>query len=98
MERPGLRRRRQHEVRPQAGQTKRPADHYVYDAWNRLVAVYQDDGDGVYEPGTGDTSVATYKYDGANRRIEKVVTGGADMHYYYNQRLATDRRTPIANR
>jgi hypothetical protein len=59
--------------------------HCVYDAWNRLVAVYEDDGDGLYEPGTGDTLVAQYKYDGMNRRIEKVVAGASDVHYYYNQ-------------
>lgn len=58
--------------------------HYVYDAWNRLVAVYEDDDDGVYEPGAGDDLVAQYEYDGVNRRIEKVVTGSSHSHYYYN--------------
>jgi RHS repeat-associated protein len=73
--------------------------HYAYDAWNRLVAVYQDDGDGVYEPGTGDALVASYKYDGTNRRIEKVVAGGVDTHYYYNKdwQLIEERQSPIAN-
>ena len=31
--------------------------HYIYDAWNRLVAVREDDGDGEYHPGAGDTLV-----------------------------------------
>jgi RHS repeat-associated protein len=58
--------------------------HYVYDAWNRLVEISHDDGDGVYEPGTDDTLTAQYWYDGSNRRIEKIVTGMSDVHYYYN--------------
>ena len=62
--------------------------HYKYDAWNRMVAVYEDDGDGVYEPGTDDTQVASYEYDAANRRIEKAVTaaggGPSHEHYFYN--------------
>jgi RHS repeat-associated protein len=58
--------------------------HDVYDAWNHLVSVYQDDGDGVFEPGTDDAAVASYQYDGLNRRIEKVVTGTSDAHYFYN--------------
>ena len=60
--------------------------HYVFDAWNRLVAVYEDDGDGLFEPGADDASVASHEYDGANRRIEKVVTGGSHVHYFYNEK------------
>ncbi len=57
-----------------------------HDAWNRLVKVYEDDdGLGVYEPGTDDTLTAQYEYDGRNRRIEKAVTGANGVHYYYNQ-------------
>lgn len=56
--------------------------HYAYDAWNRLVKVYADD---TGEPGD---LIATYEYDGAKRRIEKVVTaaggGPAHFHYFYN--------------
>jgi RHS repeat-associated protein len=56
--------------------------HYVYDAWNRQVKVYAD------ASGSLSDLMATYKYDGAKRRIEKVVTaaggGAADLHYYYN--------------
>jgi hypothetical protein len=51
--------------------------HYVYDAWNRLSAVYEDDGDGLYEPGAGDALTVTYKYDGLNRRIMKILPGAA---------------------
>jgi RHS repeat-associated protein len=67
--------------------------HYVYDAWNRLVGVKADDSG---EP--GDT-LATYGYDGTNRRIEKIVTEGADNHYYYNHQwqLLEQRQSPIAN-
>ncbi len=61
----------------------------VYDAWNRLVKVYADDGDGTFEPGTDDDLLVTYEYDGLNRRIEKGVTadgGGArDVDYFYNE-------------
>lgn len=56
--------------------------HFVRDAWNRLVAVYADDQG---EPGD---LIAEYEYDGANRRIEKVVAedggGPAHAHYFYN--------------
>ena len=59
--------------------------HYVYDAWNRLVAAYEDDGDGVFEPGTDDTLLAGHKYDGLNRRIKKTDDSGWGHHYYYNR-------------
>ena len=48
--------------------------HYdlKYDAWNRLTEVKD-----------GASTVATYEYDGLNRRIVKTV--GSDVeHYYYN--------------
>ena len=51
--------------------------HYRYDAWNRLTAVYEDDGDGLYEPGTDDPLLAEYEYDGINRRSEKEVSDAA---------------------
>jgi RHS repeat-associated protein len=52
--------------------------HYVYDAWNRLVKVYDDDSG---DPGD---LIAEYEYDGTNRRIEKEVTGASHAHYYFN--------------
>ncbi len=59
---------------------------YIWDAWNRLVAVWLDDGDGTKEI-TGetpdDTLVATYRYDGLGRRIQKVVEGDPDVTYDY---------------
>ena len=60
--------------------------HYIYDAWNRLVAVKADDGDG--HP--GDT-VEEYAYDGLNRRCKKtdpaddIDSAGEYDDYYYNQ-------------
>jgi RHS repeat-associated protein len=58
--------------------------HAVYDAWNRLVGVYEDDGDGVAELGTDDVLVLTNEYDGQKRRVQKVV--GADViDQYFNQ-------------
>jgi RHS repeat-associated protein len=63
---------------------------YVWDAWNRLVAVWEDDGDGTPEI-TGetpaDTLLAEYRYDGLHRRIVELVPKGSDWDrtdYYYN--------------
>jgi len=58
--------------------------HYTWDAWNRLVAVYADDSG---EPGD---LVATYRYDGQNHRIRKLLgTNPEDpdtaYDYYYNE-------------
>jgi RHS repeat-associated protein len=71
--------------------------HLVYDAWNRLVEAWRDDGgqtpDGELERTGGDmdTMIATYRYDGLGRRIRKLL--GADpsepdkaLDYYYNER------------
>ena len=60
---------------------------YQYDAWNRLTGVYQDDGDGVFEPGTDDALVAQFVYDGQNRRIRKITDSASGLgdNYYYNQ-------------
>ena len=44
-----------------------------WDAWNRLVEVKN----------TGGSVVATYRYDGANRRVTKA-SGGNTRHYYYS--------------
>jgi RHS repeat-associated protein len=46
-----------------------------YDAWNRLVEVKN----------SGGSTVATYGYDGLNRRITKTV-GSDTRHYYYTDR------------
>ena len=59
--------------------------HFVRDAWNRQVAVYEDDGDGVFEPTSGDTLLAKYEFDGANRRIEKTFADDTGVEYFYNQ-------------
>jgi YD repeat-containing protein len=56
----------------------------IYDAWNRLVKVYDDqDGDGVLDV-PGDALIATYGYDGLHRRVRKVVKGSpSDTTYEY---------------
>jgi hypothetical protein len=54
---------------------------YKYDAWNRLVRL----GQGAGSPGA---LVATYSYDGQNRRIRKVVAAtpsNITYDYYYNE-------------
>jgi YD repeat-containing protein len=62
---------------------------YVYDAWNRLVEVTRRVDD--------ETSVATYAYDGKNRRVKKAVSnsgveesdhdgGNTTAHYYYSNK------------
>jgi RHS repeat-associated protein len=48
------------------------ANAMIYDAWNRLVKVLD-----------GGATVATYGYDGQNRRITKI-TGTTTRHYYYS--------------
>jgi len=59
----------------------------VYDAWNRLVKVYQDNGATSGQKDSGDTLVAKYRYDGQGRQIQKVVAGSPDVtyDYYYNE-------------
>ncbi|HYW78279.1 MAG TPA: hypothetical protein VE890_01840, partial [Thermoguttaceae bacterium] len=67
--------------------------HLTYDAWNRLAEVYDDDGT---------TLIATYEYDGKNRRIEKLIEDTPDVntHFFHkgNQvietRQATDSSPP----
>lgn len=55
--------------------------HYKYDAWNRLVGVFDDDGMGDID----ETSpIAEFTYDGRNFRIEKSA-GGVDLAFYYNE-------------
>ena len=54
---------------------------FVYDAWNRLVAVRN----------AGDQVIAEYRHDGLNRRIAKIVADGPGSgnwdrtDYYYNE-------------
>ncbi|REK44555.1 MAG: hypothetical protein DWQ46_09880, partial [Planctomycetota bacterium] len=55
----------------------------VYDAWNRLVGVYEDDSASPGEPDLG-SPLATFEYDGRNFRIEKSA-GGIDLAFYYNE-------------
>ncbi len=45
----------------------------VWDAWNRLAAVYADDGTSPGEKDDDDTPIAEYRYDGQHRRIAKIV-------------------------
>jgi len=73
----------------------RPADpnannaaHFRYDAWNRLATIHLDDGSA---PGTldgTDSLLATYRYDGLNRRVMKVTHADANtttQYMYYNE-------------
>lgn len=46
---------------------------YIWDAWNRLVEVKE-----------GETTLATYQYDGLHRRIAKTV-GAAETRYYLSE-------------
>jgi RHS repeat-associated protein len=67
--------------------------HYVYDAWNRLVQVKNDNGSG--SPGT---TLATYAYDGLNRRVSKATGGNTDVSYYNEGwQLLEVRRNGSAN-
>ena len=45
----------------------------TYDAWNRLVKVK-----------SGTTTVATYAYDGLNRRTAKTTSSTSTRHYYFS--------------
>ena len=70
--------------KPGAETTDAEAHHYVYDAWNRLVEVWEDkDGDGTLDDEPDDTHVLTCRYDGLGRRIQKVVEGDPDVTYDY---------------
>ena len=55
--------------------------HYIYDAWNRLVEVRADNPDNSGSPGD---AIATFEYDGRNFRIGKTV-GGVLEAFYYNE-------------
>ena len=53
--------------------------HLVYDAWNRLVCVYDSDGE---------TPISAYYYDGLGRRVIKDLYDEGSLasrrHYYYS--------------
>jgi len=49
--------------------------HLVYDAWNRLSKVYDDDGITAGTHDANDTLRATYRYDGLHRRVRRIVVG-----------------------
>jgi RHS repeat-associated protein len=51
--------------------------HYTIDAWNRVVKVSADDGNG--NPGA---TTAEFEYDGRNYRIGKTVSGVLEAIYY----------------
>ncbi|HAU39159.1 MAG TPA: hypothetical protein DCX07_15770 [Phycisphaerales bacterium] len=72
--------------------------HMVYDAWNRLARVYEDDGDGQFEPGGDDTLIATYRYDGRHFRNRRIV-GGDTFDYYDNGnwQVLEERKNGSAN-
>ena len=64
--------------------------HYVYDAWNRLVGVYDDDGTG--DPDLA-SPLATFEYDGRNYRIRTTAGGVVEAFFYNeNQQLLEERQ------
>ena len=50
-----------------------------YDGWNRLSEVKADSS------GSPGASIATYAYDGLNRRIKKSLNGGDTFDYFWNE-------------
>jgi RHS repeat-associated protein len=71
----------------------RPADpnannaaHFRYDAWNRLSTIHLDDGSTSGTLDANDTLLATYRYDGLNRRVKKAVDvdGNSVTDYMYH--------------
>jgi YD repeat-containing protein len=56
--------------------------HYVYDAWNRMVKVQADDGNG--NPAA---TLGTYHYDGLGRRVSRAVSLVTTRYDYYNVHL-----------
>jgi RHS repeat-associated protein len=74
--------------KPGAETTADEAHHCVYDAWNRLVEVWEDTNeDGDLDAEGTDTQILECRYDGLGRRIAKTdKTGESDVtyDYYYN--------------
>lgn len=69
--------------------TETSKDWYVYDAWNRLVKVWQDGGNGTRDlddMGSDDTLIVEYEYDGLNRRIIKNNDVDSEVHHFYYSR------------
>ena len=76
----------------------RPGDEHTateglvckYDAWNRLVKVYKDNGGSPGEWDGTDGVIAEYEYDGLDRRVVKLVPNANNSSnwnrtdYYYN--------------
>jgi RHS repeat-associated protein len=60
--------------------------NYVYDAWNRQVAVYD-----------GAALVATYQFDGRNNRVTKTLADGTKTDYFYDQQsqVLEERQTVL---
>jgi hypothetical protein len=50
--------------------------NYTYDAWNRQVEVRKSSDDSI---------VASYSFDGLNRRITKTLADGTKTDYFYNE-------------
>jgi len=74
--------------RPGDEATQDEALNLVYDAWNRLVAVYADDGTSDDELDENDTLLAEYRCDGLHRRIAKILPDGENWKrtdYYHTQ-------------
>ena len=55
---------------------------YVYDSWNRQVAVKSYDATQPTQPAV---MIATYQFDGLNRRIAKTLANGTKTDYFYNE-------------
>jgi len=53
--------------------------HYEYDAWNRLVEVFDDNS------GSPGNTLAEFEYDGRNFRIEKTDGQSVVTAYYHNE-------------
>ena len=67
---------------------------YTYDAWNRLVKTEKRDYSGG-TPGSW-SDVATYQYDGLNRRMKKVASGETRNFYYSSQWQVLEERVDSA--
>lgn len=66
----------------------RPGDEkecnwYKYDAWNRLVEVWEDGDNGTRDLASDDTQIAAYEYDGLGRRIKHENIESSETYYYY---------------
>jgi len=68
---------------PAPGDETNTTHQYVYDAWNRLVAVWVDSDDNESRAGDGSEDIATYQYDGLGRRIVRTdCTAATDVVYH----------------